>query len=159
MIDCSGQFIVPSNASTPNTQVLQANMTMGSYGTSQTTPTAQISPQQCLFVFFCTPNATVAQPSTNSSRLPAGVVTTAQAAGSEFLIDCTGFSSDIISAQAGIITPSRGNQTLDCVVSAVDNVNKLVYVQVVSFATGAATAATIGSAITFQIVMKDSAGT
>lgn len=159
MIDCSGQFVVPSNATTPNMQVQQANLTVGTYGVSQLTPTANISPQQCLFQFFCTPNAAAAQPATNGSRLPAGTASGAQTAGSEFLVDATGFPCDIISCVAGITTPGRGAQTLDCVVSAIDNVNKLIYLQVVGWTNGTPTAAPVGSVITFQFVMKDSAGT
>lgn len=158
MIDCSGQFVVPATATTPNMQINSALLSVGSPGVSQITPTQTISPIGSLFPVFCTPNSAAAQPSQNNQRLPPGVVNTAMVAGSEFLVDCSGITSDIISAQAGIITPGRGNQTLDAVVSAIDNVNKLVYIQVISFTTGAAAAATAGSILTFQIVMKDAYG-
>jgi len=158
MIDASGQFVVPANSTTPNQQVAAAFLSVGSPGVSQITPTSTQSPMACMFQFFCTPNSSAAQPNTNNCRLPSGVVTTAQTAGSEFLIDCSAISADLISAQAGIITPGRGAQTLDAVVSAVDNVNKLVYVQVVNWASGAVAAATTGSIITFQIVFKDTYG-
>lgn len=155
MIDCAGQFVVPANATTPNMQVLPSLLAVGSPGVSQITPTQTVSPLGSLFPIFCTPNAAAAQPSTNNQRLPPGVVTTAQTAGSEYVVDCSGIAADIISAQAGIITPARGAQTLDAVVSAIDNVNKLVYLQVISFTTGAVAAASTGSIITFQIVLKD----
>lgn len=158
MIDASGQFVVPSNAATANAQIIPAQLTAGTPGTSQITPTLTQSPIGCLFPVFCSPNSTAAQPTTNSQRLPQGVVTTAQTAASEFLIDCSAINADLISAQAGIITPGRGAQTLDAVVSAIDNVNKLVYVQVVNWSSGAVAAATTGSIITYQIVLKDTYG-
>jgi len=155
MIGCAGQFVVPANAATPNTQVLPALLAAGNAGTSQITPTSTVSPQGSLMYFYCTPNSAAAQPAANTQVMPRGVASGAQTAGSEFLIDCSGFSADIISAQAGIVTPGRGNQTVEAVVSAIDNVNKLLYVQVVSYTTGVAAAAPAGSVITFQVVMKD----
>lgn len=155
MVDASGQFVVPAAAATANFQVANVLLATGSLATSQLTPIETVSPQGTLMPVFCSPNGSVAAAAGNNNNLPRGLATTAQTAGSEFVIDCSAFAADIISAQAAYMANVRGAQAIDAVVSAVDNINKLIYIQVVNRSSGAVQAATAGAVLSYQIVFKD----
>lgn len=155
MFSISGSFVVPANSTTANQQIFPALLTVGSIGTPQLTPTETIAPLSARCNIFCSPNGSVAGAATNIAALPRGQAPGNQTAGSEYLIDISAFNADIISAQVTYCPAARGGSTFDAFVSAVDNVNKLVYVQVVNGTTGAAAPATTGAQITFQVDLKD----
>lgn len=81
---------------------------------------------------------------------------------STWLVDLAVFQADIICATASLIPVQSAAGTLptsvarDAVVTGIDNVNKLVYIQVVNSTTGAYTASVAGDQICFQVVVKDS---
>lgn len=155
---CSGalQFVIPTNFATVNTQVKPTLLTAAAPPTPQLTPTSTISPFASRALVYCTPNGSVAGNSANNNALPRGVSPGAQSpAGSEFLIDLSGFPADIINVTANYVGTARGANALECSVSCVDNVNKLVYLQVYNTTSGAAAAAVAGNIITCQIVMQD----
>lgn len=156
---CSGafQFQIPANFATANTQVKPSLLTMVAPPTPQLTPTTTVAPVNTRAQIFCSPNGSVPGNAANSVVLPRGMSPGAiTPAGSEFLIDLSGFPADIINATANYVGTSRGANALECAVSCVDNVNKLLYLQVYNSTTGAATAAAVGALIMCQVVFQDS---
>lgn len=156
---CSGafQFQIPANFATANTQVKPALLTAASAPTPQLTPTTTISPVNSRVQIFCSPNGSVAGNAANLTTLPRGMSPGAiSPAGSEFLVDLSGFPADIINATANYVGVTRGANLLECSVSCVDNVNKLLYLQIYNSTTGAAAVPTAGAIIMCQVVFQDS---
>lgn len=151
----AGQFVVPANATTVNQQVAANNLSIGSPAVSQLTATQTISPLGTVVPVFCTPNGAAAPAPGNSNNLPRGLATGAQTAGSEYVLDFSGLNADIVSAQAAWAAVARGANNLDCTVSCIDNVNKLIYLQVQSWTAVTAVAPPAGSIISFQVELKD----
>ena len=90
------------------------------------------------FTVFANPNGSVAGATGNANTLPLGLATGGTTNNSEYVLDFSGFNGDITGASASIINYTRNSTpSLDAVVSAIDNVNKLVYVNTVTFTSGA----------------------
>lgn len=155
---CSGafQFQIPALAGNPNYQVRQALNTSGALGTSQLTPTSTFSPINARVQVFCSPNGSVAAAAGNPNTLPRGMAAGTQTSATEYLVDLSGFPADIINVTANYIGTSRGPSALSAQVSCIDNVNKLVYIQLVNTTTGAAAVPPAGSIIACQVVFQDS---
>lgn len=136
-------------AGTVNRQVLGAAIAVtGSAGFGGSTA-AQLGPDATLkptrysqpFSVFCNPNGAGSVPAANVSPLPIGLANTGVTTGSEYALDFSAFQSDITGAQASLIPNARNAAaTLTVVVSAIDNVNKIVYINVVNTTSGALTA-------------------
>ena len=156
---CSGalQFQIPTNFATANAQVKPTLLTVAAAPTSQLSPTSTISPVNVKVPIFCSPNGSVAGATGNLTSLPKGIAAGATSpAGSEFLIDCSGFPGDMINVTANYVGITRGANALECSVSCIDNVNKLIYLQVYNTTSGAAAAGSAGSLITCQVIFQDS---
>ncbi len=157
MCSAAFQFVIPSTFATPNTQVKPSPLTAVAAPNVQLSPTSTISPGSARALIFCTPNGSVAGNAANQNTLPRGVSPGATSpAGSEFLIDFSGFPADIVNVTANLVGVSRGANVVECSVSCIDNVNKLVYLQTYNTTSGAAAAATAGQIVACQVVLQDS---
>ncbi len=155
---CSGafQFQIPAQASTTNYQVRASVLPASNIGTSQLTPTYTFSPVNARVEVYCSPNGSLPGATGNPNPMPRGVASGSVLAGSEFLVDLSGFPGDIVNATANYIGTSRTASPLAATVSCIDNVNKLVYVQIVNTTTGVANIGSPGNLIAVQIVFQDS---
>lgn len=109
------------------------------------------------FTVFCNPNGSVAGAATNTATLPLGLSAGGTTINSEYVIDFSAFPADITAAQATMIQGlgrNAANYNRQAVVSAIDNANKLVYVNVVDL-TGAPVANVTGSAIFVDLQFVD----
>jgi hypothetical protein len=140
-------------ASTINRQVLNANLTVTGTAANTGATASYLGADAALkptrfsqsFTVFCNPNGSVAGAATNANPLSLGLSNGQTGTlGSEYVFDFSAFASDITGAEASLIQNNTGlrNQaaTQTAVVSQIDNVNKLIYVNIVSFASGALSA-------------------
>lgn len=156
MVFAAGQFVVPATATSPNQQVIAANLPAGSIGTSQLTAVQTVSPQGTRMFAYANPDGSQAGAAVNQTAMPRGVATGITGTlGSEYLLDLSGFSADIIFAAANLVKTSRGINTFQAYVSAIDNINKLVYIQIANAAGSAAAAPTAGTIIAYELAFKD----
>lgn len=153
-----GSFVSPAS-SVYNAQINPAALTVGQVGTGAAQVSNTINPAGLKVNIFCNPSSGSAPPPTNVSRLPAGLLAgQATVLGSEYVIDLTGFPSDIVCVQMDLSRQARNGSMILAQTSVIDTVNKLVYVQTVNPTTGGATGAPIGTVISFQISFKDTIG-
>jgi hypothetical protein len=130
-------------AGTVNRQVLTANLTVSATASNNGTlaflgPDATIKPTRYAqpFTIFCNPNGSAVGAAANTSPLPLGLQNGVTGTlGSEYVIDFSAFASDITAAQAGLVPNARNTAVAQSAfVTAIDNVNKLIYVSVTSTA-------------------------
>lgn len=164
MFNCAGSVSIPSGYSLTanNLQInpVLLNSSSGgglpNPGTSNLASNETIAPLGAKGLFFLNPTAAAAGAATNQNGLPRGLPASATpTGGSELLIDLSGFQADIICAQANLYTAARGPLTRTAYVSCVDNINKLVYVQIVTVSSNAAVSVSVGDVIAFDVTLKD----
>ena len=156
----SGKFTPPFAISGSNYQILP---TLFSYtatpGTFNSGHYGQVQPTQGKVTVFCNPVAGVAPFNINISPLPRGLPpTVTPSLGTEFVVDLSGFPGEMMFAHAHVISNSRGARTVDALVSILDQSNMNLYIQTVSYATGALTSLPANATIAFQVGIKDSIG-
>ncbi len=156
-----GCVTIPSGTTltTVNSQINPANIGVPpNPGTSNLNSWGTIYPQTMRASVFLNPNGSVAASSENTSCFPRGGAGGATGTlGSELLLDLSGYNADIIFADAEIRTNARGAVSRAAYVSAIDNINKLVYIQIQSQA-GSAVSIAVGDTLSFEVWVKDSAG-
>lgn len=161
MVLIAGSAVVPTGPSL-NTVNLQINPvvlgTPPNPGASTFASYLSLAPASMRGGIYLNPNGSVAPAAANTLALPRGMAAGATGTlGSELLVDLSAYNSDVIYADAEYRANARGAQAKSAYVSAVDNVNKLVYIQVQNQA-GTATTVAAGETINFYVVVKESAG-
>ena len=159
-VDTNSSALGSTTVQTPtNRQVLQSQVTVnvangGSIGIDSTVKPTRFA---CPVTIFAAPQGGVAGPATNANAVPMGVTTTAPVAG-EYVLDFSGFPGDIVGADANTVIGARGApaSAVFAAVSAIDNVNKLVYVQVTNSAGTVAQNQGPATMITVQVTIVDS---
>ncbi len=156
-VECLVSFTDLAPATTVNRQILGSNVSVtGSAGLGKQAflgSDATLKPTRFSqpFLVFAQPNGGAAAAATNSAPLPIGLQAVAPPTNGEYVVCVQGFAGDITGAQAALCQNTRGAATRTAYVSAIDNVNKLVYVQVVTIATNAVVAAAATDLITVDI--------
>ncbi len=156
-----GSVTIPSGTTltTVNLQINPANIGVPTQiGTSNLAAWSTLYPQTMRGAVFLNPNGSVAAAAANTSIFPravaAGVTGTP---GSELLLDLSPYNADIVFADASLRSNARGAVARAAYVSAVDNINKLVYIQIQTQA-GSAASIAVGDTLNFEVWVKDSAG-
>ncbi len=154
-----GSFVVPASV-VYNQQIIPTALALTNAGTSGAQVSNTVNPTGLKVNIFAAPLQGVAIPATNTARLPQGQQPSGGVSpvGSEYLLDLTAFPADIVSCELDICRQARNSVTNDVQASFIDTVNKLIYVQVVAFTTGASSAPAAGNVISFQVAFKDSIG-
>lgn len=126
-------------------------------GTSNLLSTETVAPLGALGNVFLNPDASQAGAASNNNNLPMGMATGETGTpGSELMLDLSAYDADIVSAFATLRAQgARGVQTRGAYVSAVDNINKLVYIQVVALSGNTATTLVAGDVVSFELYLKD----
>ncbi len=156
MLTIAGQFTVPATPAI-NQQILPVDNALPNSGAAQGFYSS-ISPKGLRVNVFHRINYGQPVPASNISPLPPNVPLNVVANLGEFVLDCSGFSAELVSATANLIPQQRG-QTIaqQADVTGTDPLNKLVFVQIYTQSTGAPVAP-VACNIAFQIVLKDSIG-
>lgn len=161
MVVLAGSVTIPTGTTvtTTNLQILPANIGVPpAIGTSNLSAWSTVYPQTMRGAVFLNPNGSAAGAASNQALIPRAMAAGATGTlGSELLLDLTMYNADIISALATVRSNTRGTQAKNAIVSAIDNVNKLVYIQIQSQA-GAAQSLAVGETVSFLVLVKDSAG-
>jgi hypothetical protein len=165
MMGIDGSVTIPTGLTltTTNLQINPAllNTTSGTGlpnpGTSNLLSTETVAPLGCRGVVLLNPDSASAGAASNTTTLPKAMATpVTTTAGSELLLDLSAYDADIIAASASMRAQNtRGVQARTAYVSAVDNINKLVYIQVVNLADNTAASVVAGDVISFNLSMKD----
>lgn len=160
--DITGSFTDPSAGSaTVNRQIRPAfnNITPAASGAALGADKL-VAPLGALCKIWAQPQGGAAA-AAGSDNLPRGVVTGAPATGL-YLLDLSGHAADITYAEASLVPAPTSPGVLNAAsiaheaeVVGIDNVNKLVYIQVVTYSAGAAAYASAGEQICFVVQMKE----
>ena len=156
MLTIAGSFIPKVGFVGSNAQILPSEQTFTAQGVAGNQVSNAISPRGLRINIFQGPNPTLAIPAGNTANLPPGV---AQCLYNEFVLDCNGFPGDLVSATANLIPQAHNaTQTYQADISAIDTVNKLVYIQYYNNTTGAPAVVFAACLIAFQVIVKDNIG-
>jgi hypothetical protein len=131
-----------------NQQVNPANIAVALANGGYIGSDASVKPprNQQIFNVYAYPQGGVAAYTGNNNTINTSLITTTAPTAGEYLIDCSGFQGDIVNADANFVSNARGVtatsnslNSFQAQVSAIDNVNKFVYVQVFGQATNTGT--------------------
>ena len=163
MLTIAGSFSPPATTGTANLPIVQNSLADPAVvNNGRIGPSAAIAPRVAKLTIIANPNY-AALPAPGLAMLPTGMLggTGASVNNSTYCLVLTGFPADIIQASAAIV-PHVSNlstvATQNAWIAGIDNVNKLVYLQVTTLANPPVLATLAApSTVHFEIALKDGA--